>query len=375
MRAACAVVWVVTTACGRLGFDPVAPDVFDAPRPVDAAPALLPCSVPTSSAGAVSGTADQLVVIAQGNELVALTTDNSQVLRSWTFAISDTGGVVPGAMGASVATDATGTLAIAPFGTSTLAAWSTPSTAWSQLDPAGQGIGMLMTLAQAPASGAVAASGVDGTLALLTIGSNGEVDGVRLDTSGALNGAPVAVVAAAVGAQSVRISPAATGYAITYTDPRPAVATREVMLLDGSLATVAGPVAASTDPYDAEDGQVAWAPASNTYLAAWGDKTTTADEVSFRVFDAQLTPLASTATVLESGVDTGGLQSDGQGFWTVTEASDELRVDRITATGAVTAQPAVPVMARGAAVAMRAGQPVVAWLSQGMLSVEGLCAD
>jgi len=26
-------------------------------------------------------------------------------------------------------------------------------------------------------------------------------------------------------------------------------------------------------------------------------------------------------------------------------------------------------------VAMRAGQPVVAWLSQGMLSVEGLCAD
>jgi len=24
---------------------------------------------------------------------------------------------------------------------------------------------------------------------------------------------------------------------------------------------------------------------------------------------------------------------------------------------------------------VRAGQPVVAWLSQGMLSVEGLCAD
>jgi hypothetical protein len=370
----------VVAGCGRLGFDAVHQDVtVDATvdsRP-DAAPALLPCNQATSASGTVSAMADQLVVAANANEIVAITTDNSDVLRSWTFDVSETGSVVPGAMGNVLASNATGTLAMAPFGTNTLVAWSTPNTQWSQVDPAGQGIGTEGAATQPPAAGALAASGIDGTLALLTVGSNSEVEGIVLDSAGAASGTMVIIIAADVGAQSVRMAPAATGYVVTYTDPRPAVNTREVMLLDAQLAVVAGPVAASTDPYDAEDGEVAWAPASNTYVAAWGDKSTTADEVSYRVFDAQLSPLAATATVIEGHADGVGLRSDGQSFWLVTNGYNpsELLIDAIAADGSTTSAPAIPVTALAADLAIRAGQPVVTWLVQDALWLDGVCTN
>jgi hypothetical protein len=381
---------LAATACGRLGFGAVGQtsDAPASPGP-DAAPDSSPgsgsgsstgqltCNQATSSSGTVATTGAQLAVTTAASDIVAITTDSSQALLSWTFAVDAAGSAQPGAAGNMIASTATGTLGIAPLGGGSLAVWSSPASSWQTLDASAQAVGPVMTAIAAPASGAIAASGIDGTLALLEVGSNGEVDGVLLDASGAVVGVPVVVISPAIGAQSVRLAPAATGYVVTYTDPTQTVATREVMLLDAALTPRMGPVAASTDAFDAEDGVVAWAPSTQTYVAAWTDKTNTTTDVNLRVFDAQLVPLEPMASVIEASADMEALSSDGSGFWLASRgfSPNEIRIDYIAAGGAITAKPTVPADPAAMAMTVRNGQPVVTWLVQDALWVDGLCAQ
>jgi hypothetical protein len=361
-------------ACGRLGFDDQVSPPADA-----AAPALTPlaCDLPTSSSGVISAMADQVAIAVSDDAVIAMSSDDSKAARVWSYAIAG-GSLVAGAANAKLAEDCTGTLALAPSNGGVLASWSATggATDLQQLSVAGAPIGAELGAQDAPASSALAASGVDGTLALVTIANSGEVDAITVDATGAPIGSSVQLIGPEVGAGDVELAPAGTGYALTWTDPRPSPNTKQIELLGPDLGVVAGPVTANTDAFDAENGQIAWAPTSNTYLSAWQHKNMVGnDEVNIRVFDAQLTPLSTQSLVIASNTSDPRIAGNGAGFWLTARGynPDALIVDQIGGDGSVTALAPIQVSPLAWTIGARAGQPVVGWLEQDLMWLDTPC--
>lgn len=375
-------------ACGRFGFDALgggdAAVASDARAP-DAAPdaptspaAKLTCDQPTLGSGTVPDANDQLAVAATPSTLVAISTDSSKALRVWTFDIGPDGSAVPTTQGATLDTDTTGTIGVVttPDGVLVSASYA-GGTKLYPLHADGTPRGLPTVTTNVAATGALAASGIDGTLAFVSVGSNAEIDAQLVDSTGASTGAMQLIVAGAIAAGAVSIAPAATGYAATWVDPQSSPNAARVALLGADLSVVAGPVTASTDPFDAEDGVIAWAPVSHRYLAAWHDKDATgADQLNIRLYDETLAPVVGASTTILTTTYGPRLSTDGTGFWLTGRgySPDTLHLSYIAADGTVTAMTDTATAdALAWSTTARNGQPVVAWLTAGQLWVDAPC--
>ena len=356
-------------ACGRFGFDAAAPGTGGETTPDadGAAQPLVTCNQPTMI-GQVSGLNHRVEIAGTPSGFVAITTDDTHGVRAWTASVAPDGRITAGG-GVQIGAVSNGLLAIAPSHTGLLVAGGYATGTYLQAVMADGSVpGAPRDRAgDTAAEGPLAASGTDGTLAFATVAGTGEIDARLVDVTGADLGPAVTIVDAAVGAGEFHIAAAGTGYAATWTDPNGTPNAKRVALLGPDLSVVAGPVTANTSPFGAENGEVAWAAESHTYLVTWQDKSDSgSDQVNIRLYDANLHPLAAQSQQIMSGTGHPRVASDGTGYFITAENYDSrvIVVRYVSPTGDVTA---VDLTQNGDpevwATAGRAGQSISAWVS------------
>jgi hypothetical protein len=364
----------MVAACGRGGFDPnngsdaaVGADA----QTVDSAPQLLACGAPARfQVGA--DTLNALAATSVTNGYTIFTTDTTGALRGWAYTFSSNQ-LVATAQNVALDSGATGELGVASAGNavmlSSLAGMPATGTTLYAVDSAMHATaGPSARAGQYAATHSVAASGVDGAFAFVTMDSTtGEADAHALAADGSDNGAPVKLVDAAAVASNLVIATAPAGYAVAYSSAAGSPRQVTLELHDGSFNTVAGPVAVDTAAGDEYAPEIAWT--GNTLLVAWHAKSSNGDDVWFELYNSDLTPKTPPMLIAPAAAN-AVVASDGTGFWLTWQAyspASHLDGAHVATDGTTTARPVTGTTGTPGKWAMlaRDTQPVLVWTEIG----------
>ncbi len=376
---------VLTSACGRWGFDPGggpgnpgdSPDALGAASP-DAAATRLQCTSPSrfqigaGSLSAISATGTQ-------NGFAMFTVDSGGNLADWEYALDTSGQLSATVSNNAIDTNANGVLGVASTGSTVLVAsqYGRPSATGTAIY-AFDGSLLAPTAAVSRRDGEYAAptslavSGDGSQIAFVTVDpSSLEADAHILDTKGNDVGAPAMVISSAAMTNYTFVAPAGPGYAISYSSNGISPTGTMLELLDKNLNIVAGPIETSDGNDDAYSAQVAWAATSQVYLASWHEKTATGDD------DVWIEILGPNLEVIVPGIDIAHSASDarattdGTGFWLTwmdySVAPAVLNGAYVAADGTTTARPVTAMSGSPSQWVMidREGQSILVWTATG----------
>jgi hypothetical protein len=356
--------WLVA-ACGRFGLDTPTPPTVDANT---SGVALLPCTPTRFASGVSSVTA--LAAAAQPDGYTLFTTDAAGNVRGWAYAFQN-GSLAATAANVGLDTGATGALGAVSIGTSVVLSSETgmPTATGTTL----YGLDGTTLVQQRSAGRAqqfaatrpLAASGVDGSLAFVTVDAvTAEVSARKITANGSDSSSPIAIVGAAAMASDVSIATAPGGYAVSYTTSATTPRQVELELLDTNLAVIAGPVA--VDAASGDEFRSVVASSGGQLLVAWHAKKTT-DEVWFALFGPSLVPISSATMLATSGSQTVAA-GDAAGFtlaWLVYNPTpNHLDGAHVAPDGTVAPRTIATSGGTPSAWALlsRAGQAALAWI-------------
>ena len=219
----------------------------DGPLPIDAPAAVtIACNTPTPGSGDTGSVRSSSRSPRRRRTSSRSPPTARKELRIWTFDIGGDGSLMPTTQGATLDTDTTGTIGVIATAEGVLVTSSYANgTKLYPLHFDGTPSGLPAVNAAAAATGSLAASGIDGTLAFVTYGGSGEIDAQLIDATGAPSGSPQMIIPGALGAGTIVSAPAATGYVVTWTDPSVTPHATELELLGPSICPwLTGPVTA-----------------------------------------------------------------------------------------------------------------------------------
>jgi hypothetical protein len=366
----------MVAACGRGGFGD---EVMDAAvgttdgSSIDAPPQALACGSPTRfQLGAASLNALSAASLTNGYAI--MTTDSSGALRGWAFAFNGSQ-LVATAQNVALDSGATGVLGAASYGntlmlTSEVGTPSATGTTVYALDPTMKALATPSARSgQFAATHPIAASGVDGTFAFVTMDSTtGEADAHVLAADGTDSGAPVKIVAGAAVPNNLAIATAPSGYAVAYSSAAGSPRQVTLQLHDASFNTVGGPVA--VDSAAGDEYMPSIASAGNALLVTWHAKDATGDdEVWIAIYDSALTPLVTAKSIATFSND-ATLASDGTGFWltwNTYKPANHLAGAHVAVDGTVTPRPVAGTSGTPGkwTLIARDTQPVLVWTEVG----------
>ncbi len=361
---------LVVAACGRSGFDPRSPDAAIAP---DATP-LLACGTPARfqiGASAVNA----LAAAGVPDGYTVFTTDTSGALQGWAFTFSGDQ-LIASAQNVMLDSNATGALGVASSGSAVMLSSmiGLPTATGTTLYPLDTAVhataGPSLRDGQYAATQPMAASGVDGTVAFVTMdGTTNEADAHALAADGSDSGTAVKLVDAAAVASNLAIATAPAGFAVAYSSAASSPRQVTLELHDGGFGLVAGPIAVDTPAGDEYAPAIAWA--GDALLVSWHAKdATNDDEVWIALYNSDLTPRVP-ATSIATFSNQVVLASDGTGFWLTwvrySPAPSRLAGAHVAVDGSVTQRPVTGTTGTPGKWTMlaRDTQPVLVWTEIG----------
>lgn len=331
---------VAVSACGRWNFDE-RPLGVDAPHCAAitgaAVSSPLTCGQPTRfhvEAICVDG----MAAVGTPTGLVLVTADSLGELSAWAYdAIAGTAS----AQNVTLDGSASATLGAVLSGTEILVG-TYAGDGTTKLYPLNMDLSSRGASVVQPGVLGVAPLATDGPgVGIAMLASNNGAGEIRGLTSSGAETIPVKQIAAPADSPSYfSLSPAGPGYVASWVAATPSPNATVIVLLDQTFAVVAGPVTTGTTDFDVADPRIAWAPASNTYLAVWFAKNVADnDDIWIQRFDATLVPLA--APVILAAGTTPIAATDGIDFWVTWRSQTVSGLDsaRITPTGTVTPNP------------------------------------
>ncbi len=363
---------VLFAGCGRFGFtDEVATPDANPSAPADgAAPTMLACTAPSR---AQVGTIDALSAFGTASG-IAMVTSTAGAIQGWTYDVTADGSLALGTQGAALGTSETDSIAAIASGTTVLVASLTGSpptgTTLAAFDgalasdaaPSTRTGEFMATGPLAPASPGFAYVTEDATTR--------EVDARVVDTSGADASVPVAIVDGTAKASEPSIIATPHGYALAFVSTTPTPNVAQLELLGSDLHVATAPVTGSTSTDDPEHPLVRYAPASDTYLLAWMEKSATTDGIWIAIYDGGGNLVVPGKQIASSSY-TPAIATDGTGFWIVWKsyapAPDHLDGAHVAADGSTTPRPVTMSGGDAAQWTMvdRFGQPMLVWVETG----------
>jgi hypothetical protein len=365
-------------AC-RFDFEPVGHGALpEDATPVDTPPPLpvLPCATPPQfPVPAPAGTGSPVTLSALGAAATAtgyhvLAVDSAGDVHGFSFAF-DGAALAPRTTNAAVFSGASGAVAAIDTPDGVLAAieYGRPDPTGTTLVPldaqlAAHGAPQMLA-ARYSLDGAIA-HGPDGTLAFLGAQASGGAEARLVSSAGTGLGAAHQVIDPSEGISGATLTPAGSGYLVTWTSTPPSPNQVRAEVLDAQLLVTVPPTTINPGAmFNGDNPRAGYAATVDRFLFAWSIKTSSGDELWVSLRDNLLTELhairLSTHGVLPRVV---GGKADFLVAWKDTNTSSGLAAARVRFDGSI-----VPLVVSGKGgsalgwdLTTRAGQPVLVWI-------------
>jgi hypothetical protein len=359
-----ALLWLpIVAGCGRLQFDPSTPDVGPA-----AALDHLTCGAPARfSVGAAPARLGALATPQGYNVFLA---DGAGNVHGFTYEF-EAGTLVPRLEDVPLTSNANGPIAAIALGDQRLLAvsYGRPSATGTQLVP----LDAQLVLRGQPVQqegwfggASTIATTRNGAIALLGQLGAKEVDAKLVSPLGTDLGAAHPLIDKADAAGQPTILPVATGFLVAWAASAPSPDQIRAEILDEQFAitTPATPISTGTQ-FDAVLPRVGYSAASDSYVFAWVEKTSTGDQIGISVRDGHL---QETQHVMIGPGYAPAVVGGDTDFLIVWQNGTQLAAARITPSGKFTL---LSIMGSSTGkfaawdLVVRNGQPAVAWVETG----------